>query len=258
MPTGEERRGAVCGKIACTVRCRRREETRPVGQAVRPRRLPPTLPRPSSLAGAAFRRTRVSCRFRVVVSGNRSGTGSLIQDARVATSGSRRAAFVADNRVDESSVFPSSALAAPALAQLDGCLDDHRDVEWKRGCSGSGACMATGVTPEVNDQVAEPVQHERVTGEIVGGVDVPDRTQPSTHPVQLTKFALERGKHRLVVRRLAVIRCGLVEPGSLVGANGSCATCFDRVSPVLLLTNESSLRVRGRRARAPDLVKLAV
>ncbi|MBV9423139.1 MAG: hypothetical protein JOZ98_09525 [Solirubrobacterales bacterium] len=29
--TGEERRGAVCGKIACTVRCRRREETRPVG-----------------------------------------------------------------------------------------------------------------------------------------------------------------------------------------------------------------------------------
>jgi hypothetical protein len=47
MPTGEERRGAVCGKIACTVRCRRREETRPVGKAVRPRRLPPTLPPPS-------------------------------------------------------------------------------------------------------------------------------------------------------------------------------------------------------------------
>ena len=47
MPTGEERRGAVCGKIACTVRCRRREETRPVGPAVRLRRLPPTLPRPA-------------------------------------------------------------------------------------------------------------------------------------------------------------------------------------------------------------------
>ena len=46
MPTGEERRGAVCGKIACTVRCRRREETRLVGKTARPRRLPPTLPRP--------------------------------------------------------------------------------------------------------------------------------------------------------------------------------------------------------------------
>jgi hypothetical protein len=47
MPTGEERRGAVCGRTACTVRCRRREETRPVGSAVQLRRLPPTLPRPS-------------------------------------------------------------------------------------------------------------------------------------------------------------------------------------------------------------------
>jgi hypothetical protein len=36
MPTGEERRGALCGKIACTVRCRRWEETRPVGKPVRP------------------------------------------------------------------------------------------------------------------------------------------------------------------------------------------------------------------------------
>jgi hypothetical protein len=45
MPLGEERRGAVCGRTACTVRCRRREETRPVGKPARPRRLPPTLPR---------------------------------------------------------------------------------------------------------------------------------------------------------------------------------------------------------------------
>ena len=46
MPRGEERRGAVCGRTACTVRCRRREETRPVGpaRAARSRRLPPTLP----------------------------------------------------------------------------------------------------------------------------------------------------------------------------------------------------------------------
>jgi hypothetical protein len=54
MPHGEERRGAVCGKIACTVRCRRREETRPVGSAVRLRRLPPTLPRPTAVRALLF------------------------------------------------------------------------------------------------------------------------------------------------------------------------------------------------------------
>ncbi len=31
-----------------------------------------------------------------------------------------------------------------------------------------------------------------------------------------------------------MIHCGLVEPGSLVGANGLCAACFDRLSPLLL------------------------
>jgi hypothetical protein len=43
-----------------------------------------------------------------------------------------------------------------------------------------------------------------------------------------------------------VIHFGLVEPGSLVGTNGSSATCIDRLSLLLLLTNESSLRCAGR------------
>src|SRR5688500_10765820 len=46
MPLGEERRGAVCGRTACTVRCGGGRKPRPVGKPARPRRLPPTLPRP--------------------------------------------------------------------------------------------------------------------------------------------------------------------------------------------------------------------
>jgi hypothetical protein len=57
MPTGEERRGAVCGKIACTVRCRRREETEASRLDRAARRLPPTLPRPDH-CGALLRFVR--------------------------------------------------------------------------------------------------------------------------------------------------------------------------------------------------------
>src|ERR1700722_7317696 len=46
---GEERRRAVCGKTACTVRCGSGRKPDQSATAVRPRRLPPTLPLPLSV-----------------------------------------------------------------------------------------------------------------------------------------------------------------------------------------------------------------
>jgi hypothetical protein len=86
MPTGEERRGAVCGKIACTVRCRRREETRPVGSAVRLRRLPPTLPPPPSM-GSSWLLPASSDRLSVCGSGHPGVAGAIASGSRCSVAG---------------------------------------------------------------------------------------------------------------------------------------------------------------------------
>lgn len=64
--------------------------------------------------------------------------------------------------------------------ELDGCLDDDRNIERQRGYARRGARVHSGVSPKVEDQVAEAVDYVEGVGEIGSAVDIADCPQPST------------------------------------------------------------------------------
>ena len=56
--------------------------------------------------------------------------------------------------------------------------------------------MTARITPNLDDQVTEPVDDLRVVVEVRGCLNVPDRTQPLRDPVELAELLLERRENR--------------------------------------------------------------
>jgi hypothetical protein len=73
----------------------------------------------------------------------------------------------------------------PLTASVDGrnSVDDDRDVEGGRPLPRSGSDMSSGITPELDDQVAEPIHNSGVAAKARLAMDVPDCSYPLCHPV---------------------------------------------------------------------------
>src|SRR5215207_1038000 len=101
-------------------------------------------------------------------------------------------------RYDDGRGFDSRRLHSPAVGSADGRdgVDDDRDVEGRRALARCRSCVSPCLTPQVDDQVAEPIYDLRVLCEPRFAVDVSDDADPLRNAVEITELAFERGEHR--------------------------------------------------------------
>jgi hypothetical protein len=87
---------------------------------------------------------------------------------------------------------------AVAVSSADGHdgVDDDRDVEGRRALARCRSCVSPCLTPQVDDQVAEPIYDLRVLPKARFAVDVSDDADPLLDAVEITELAFERGEHR--------------------------------------------------------------
>jgi hypothetical protein len=70
-------------------------------------------------------------------------------------------------------------------------------LAWRR----SG--VSTGIAPQFDDEVAEPVHDKWVLVEAGSGLDVTHSAEPFGDVIELTKLLLQRGRMASAVRRAA-------------------------------------------------------
>src|SRR6188472_478513 len=89
-----------------------------------------------------------------------------------------------------------SSPTAISRHNFDNRLYLHRYIEWELGSADRRARVVAGIAPQLEHQVAEPVDHARRRAEAGRAVDEPEELDPAAHAVEVAELPFQRREDR--------------------------------------------------------------